>query len=75
MDAGSQRGTLGVPVELAILPFFIPLILIGRFVDAWREYRGTGIDGARTIENDWAETWGKLLSTSEPPALPPESQP
>lgn len=51
-------------MELVILPFFIPLILLGRFVDAWREWRGTELRGymEASSEEDWADTWGRMLS-------------
>ncbi|MCR9162094.1 MAG: hypothetical protein ACE37F_28560 [Nannocystaceae bacterium] len=51
-------------MELVILPFFIPLILIGRFVDAWRAWRGTEFEPALepSSEAQWADTWGRMLN-------------
>lgn len=51
-------------MELVILPFFIPLILIGRFIDAWKAWRGTEFEPALEPASDeqWAQTWGRMLS-------------
>jgi len=49
-------------VELVILPFFIPLILIGRFIDVWQAWRGERAARLQpSSEDDWAQTWGSML--------------
>lgn len=50
-------------MELLILPFFIPLILIGRVIDVVRQWRGETPSGQAL--RGWAESWGKLLPASE----------
>ncbi len=51
-------------MELIILPLCIPLILIGRLVDAWKAWRGTEFAPTleRASDEQWAQTWGRMLS-------------
>ena len=49
-------------MELVILPFFIPLMLLGRFIDVWQAWRGQRAAQLQPAsEEDWAQTWGQML--------------
>jgi hypothetical protein len=47
-------------VELIIIPFFLPLLLVGRLIEAWSAYRGARAS-TRPVEpiapDRWLETW------------------
>jgi hypothetical protein len=47
-------------VELIIIPFFLPLLLVGRLIEAWAAFRGRQAS-ARPVEpvaaDRWLQTW------------------
>ncbi len=60
-------------VELVLLlPFLAPLVIVGRLLDMWNTWRGNELPTLleSASEADWANTWGRMLS-SFPPAPHP----
>jgi hypothetical protein len=47
-------------VELIIIPFFLPLLLLGRLVEAWASYRDARVSVrsvAPVAADRWLQTW------------------